>query len=556
MQRRQVLTATLISWLTIYSKLSVSSAFVQQQPIVMVRRCCSSLRSDGLRCKLECGTSCRMRDARRKQKGWIPGRSRKSPIHQLFAKNRIDVNETESTGEDGLSTKRLRSQSVDCTNDTIPRDYNSEGKDNIDEMDRAGGPEMHQNDGLGVSRQDVVKKDPRASSVQNGPQSGWSIWLKEKIFLGIEPTPEILAIMTIYFVEGALGLARLAQTFFLKDQLHLGPAELSALSGIFVLPWTIKPLYGFLSDGFPLFGYKRRSYLVISGLLGCFSYTALGANFWGLLDASSLLTHDSASSGIGEILTSTVGSAFLPSPQASGFFNFGANQAILKGTVVALVTSSACIACSDVVADGIVVERTRDAEDPRVAGGLQSLCWGSSAVGGLISAYFSGSLLEIVGPREVFAITAALPFMVACIALLIDEKPAHDDWKMKAFPNAITKSNAKRETLPETKDSGDAGRFFADATLTSELTRQVGTLWSAIKMPTVWKPSLFLFLWQSTPTSEGAFLYFMTNDLGMGPEFLGRVRLVTSAAGLFGVWAYQKFLRAVSVSFMAAVDKI
>lgn len=61
--------------------------------------------------------------------------------------------------------------------------------------------------------------------------------LQERLFLGIEPTPEILAIMTIYFVEGALGLARLAQTFLLKDTLHLGPAEMAALTGLFTLPW-------------------------------------------------------------------------------------------------------------------------------------------------------------------------------------------------------------------------------------------------------------------------------------------------------------------------------
>ena len=62
--------------------------------------------------------------------------------------------------------------------------------------------------------------------------------MKEKLFLGITPTPEITAIMTVYFVEGALGLARLAQTFLLKDELQLGPAEMSALSGLFLIPWT------------------------------------------------------------------------------------------------------------------------------------------------------------------------------------------------------------------------------------------------------------------------------------------------------------------------------
>ena len=74
-----------------------------------------------------------------------------------------------------------------------------------------------------------------ASTEKNGMDA-----LKEKLFLGIEPTPEVGSIMAIYFVEGALGLARLAQTFYLKDDLHLGPAELSALTGLFTLPWTIK----------------------------------------------------------------------------------------------------------------------------------------------------------------------------------------------------------------------------------------------------------------------------------------------------------------------------
>jgi len=35
----------------------------------------------------------------------------------------------------------------------------------------------------------------------------------------------------------------------------------------------------------------------------------------------------------------------------------------------------------------------------------------------------------------------------------------------------------------------------------------------------------------------------MTNELEMGPEFLGRSRLVTASASLIGVWVYQQFLR-------------
>jgi hypothetical protein len=123
------------------------------------------------------------------------------------------------------------------------------------------------------------EEQQETSSTSNSNSHFITDWIQEKI--GIEPTPEIIAIVTIYFVEGALGLARLAQTYLLKDELSLGPAELAALTGIFALPWTIKPLYGFLSDGFPLFGYKRKSYLVVAGLLGATSYAVLSwSGFW------------------------------------------------------------------------------------------------------------------------------------------------------------------------------------------------------------------------------------------------------------------------------------
>jgi folate/biopterin transporter len=344
-------------------------------------------------------------------------------------------------------------------------------------------------------------------------------WLRTTIFLGIDPSPDILAIATIYFVQGALGLARLAQTFLLKDELQLGPAELSALTGLFVLPWTIKPIYGFLSDGFPLLGYKRRSYLILAGLVGCFSYTALGHDFWGLFDDTSTM---------------------------------------IQATVVSLMISSASIAFSDVVADGIVVQKTRDcsSEDPSMAGALQSLCWGSAALGGLLSAYYSGSLLQVMKPQQVFQITAILPLLVACIAVLIDEQPTNnktydDDGKAAAAAAGVTTSDINVATTTTTTNGSTTTTVGETVAVVQDpddgLQGQIQALKEAFLLPSIWKPTLFLFLWQSTPTSDGAFLFFMTDELGFGPEFLGRVRLVTALAGLVGVGVYNTFLKNVPI---------
>ncbi|MGA7937490.1 MAG: folate/biopterin family MFS transporter, partial [Kovacikia sp.] len=78
--------------------------------------------------------------------------------------------------------------------------------------------------------------------------------LVQKVFFGHEPTPELIAILLVYFVQGILGLARLAISFFLKDDLGLSPAEVSALIGVAALPWMVKPLFGFISDGLPILG--------------------------------------------------------------------------------------------------------------------------------------------------------------------------------------------------------------------------------------------------------------------------------------------------------------
>lgn len=198
-------------------------------------------------------------------------------------------------------------------------------------------------------------------------------FLQEKILFGNQPSFELFAILTVYFVQGILGLARLAVSFFLKDTLGLSPAQVAALMGISALPWVVKPLFGFLSDGLPIFGYRRRSYLFISGILGALSWLALATvvdNVW--------------------------------------------------SATFALLLTSLSVAISDVIADSIVVERARGESLGR-SGSLQSLMWGASAFGGFMTAYLSGWLLEHFSTQAVFLITAIFPLIVSAIAGLIVE---------------------------------------------------------------------------------------------------------------------------------------
>ena len=35
-------------------------------------------------------------------------------------------------------------------------------------------------------------------------------WINDNVLLGIKPSPELSAILTVYFIQGALGISRLA----------------------------------------------------------------------------------------------------------------------------------------------------------------------------------------------------------------------------------------------------------------------------------------------------------------------------------------------------------
>ncbi len=290
--------------------------------------------------------------------------------------------------------------------------------------------------------------------------SGIKGFVENRILLGQPLTSELAAILLVYFVQGILGLARLAVSFFLKDDLGLTPAEVAALSGIATLPWTIKPVFGLLSDGLPIFGYRRRPYLILSGILGAGAWLAL---------ATVVQTGWAA--------------------------------------IAAITLSSLSVAVGDVIVDSLVVERARG-ESLGEAGKLQSLAWGTSAVGGVLTAYLGGMLLQHISTRAVFGITATFPLIVSLVAVLIIEDPV-------------------------------------DSPSWTVVGNQVKQLWQAIRQRAIWMPALFLFLWQATPTADAASFFFTTNDLGFQPEFLGRVRLVTSLASLLGIWVFQRFLRTV-----------
>lgn len=81
----------------------------------------------------------------------------------------------------------------------------------------------------------------------------------------------------VYIVEGlgqVVGLISQPLSYYLKEVHGWTALQVTAFITVFNVPWVIKPVYGLISDFLPLFGYRRKSYLLIANV------GAIAGYFW------------------------------------------------------------------------------------------------------------------------------------------------------------------------------------------------------------------------------------------------------------------------------------
>ena len=178
----------------------------------------------------------------------------------------------------------------------------------------------------------------------------------------------------VYFSQGIGSLASQPLFFYLKETLRLPASTVMYLGSITIVPWMIKPLYGWISDTFPLWGYRRKSYMIASGLLSTATTIFLGIT------------------------------AALP----------------LLCLYAVLILDSLGGAVKDVAVDGIMVE---EGQRLGLTGRIQALQWGSLTFASVITGVAGGYIAEHFDYHLSFRIVAVFPAVVALLALFYEEKP-------------------------------------------------------------------------------------------------------------------------------------
>ena len=160
------------------------------------------------------------------------------------------------------------------------------------------------------------------------------------------------------------------------------PAALGALMALLAVPWTIKPAFGLLSDFVPLFGSRRRSYLLFANGLAALSLLLL---------------------------------AFVPLAPGSSWLLF----ALLLPTTMA-------IALGDVIVDALMVEK---GQPLGLTGRFQSIQWTAANAALLLTGVLGGYVAEEGLQSLAFALCGVLWVFAFAVAWRYagDHEDAHLD---------------------------------------------------------------------------------------------------------------------------------
>ena len=195
--------------------------------------------------------------------------------------------------------------------------------------------------------------------------------------------PLAIVFASVYFfsLNGLGALPALAVNFLLKDKAGLMPEQMAYFQAVTLIAWVIKPLWGFISDLFPIFGSRRKSYLMITSLFVTASWLIL---------------------------------AFLP------------DHSVVLPLLLLMTLIYMAYAFQDVVSDGLMVEA---GQPLNMTGQFQSIQWAAVYTAMIVTSFAGGWVAElaqkgILSYRSIFGMTAVFPLLTAGIVFFLVKEPS------------------------------------------------------------------------------------------------------------------------------------
>eukprot|EP00980_Cylindrotheca_fusiformis_P028041 scaffold22577_cov122-Cylindrotheca_fusiformis.AAC.20 len=263
---------------------------------------------------------------------------------------------------------------------------------------------------------------------------------------------ENIAIPACYLLVGILQglIGPLINTYPLD--LGATEAQYSTLSSLKSLPATFKLAFGFLSDNFPVAGYRRKSYMLLGWSLAALSMGSL------VLFSDLSLEKEEYLDENGVSRERNI------APENAPSIPFLSLATLLFGTGFWL---------ADVMGDSVVAEKAKF--ETSGAGSIQSTCYAYRFFGVMCAAPLSTSLYGMLGPYYVISLLAVLPLSILPLVFHLGED------RYAPVPSTI---------------------------------EQCQEIWNTVCSRAVWQPLGFVYFYNVLQVGNAAWKEFLKTTLG------------------------------------------
>ncbi|XP_056691425.1 probable folate-biopterin transporter 6 [Spinacia oleracea] len=185
----------------------------------------------------------------------------------------------------------------------------------------------------------------------------------------------ILGIILVYGLNTGFSESyfRVVTDYYWKDVQRINPSSAQLYMGFYYIPWILRPLWGLLTDVFPIMGYHRRPYFFFAGIIG-------------------------VSSAVLVTVATTIPASF---------------------ALLCLIGIHGGMAIATATIDASTAKNSIEVKE--LAADLQSLCGFCHSFGALLGYSTSGILVHLLGPQEALGILIIAPASFLVLGFVIYE---------------------------------------------------------------------------------------------------------------------------------------
>ena len=321
----------------------------------------------------------------------------------------------------------------------------------------------------------------------------------------------LLAIVSVIsFTQGLIESTDDLFDYIFKDDYKFDPEESSFFSSLSTFPWTLQLFWGIISDSYPICGYKRKSYLIITSLLGWFALVNFGFD--------------------------------VPPPFFLGLCYYVLNS--VSQSFQSVITEATLV---ESVQKENSIQDLSEKKKSEIAADRLSFYYTSSLIGGIVYTLFTIILLKNHNRHKFMFCTSFIPLAVLVCAFLLKEKSIRQKAEILLKKGSLLGERAhlleadsnRIEEQGEKKDQDDD-----EDKVTMSSIKQA---FAFLKTPIILQAWIYVFLSHFGASSGKADFYYNTEILEFSPSFIGVTTLIGNLAGIVGIFVYTKFYAGTSL---------